>query len=100
MLGGADMAQAGDGSGDVLGRGFPDDFRWGVTTSAYQIEGGWDADGKRPSIWETVAHTPAKIGNGDNGDVALDHFPRYADDVAWMRGIGVTAYRFSISSPR
>jgi beta-glucosidase len=81
-------------------RRFPDGFYWGVATSAYQIEGAWDADGKGPSIWDTYAHTPGNIHNDDNGDVANDHYHRYAEDVALMKSIGATAYRFSIAWPR
>src|SRR5262245_1488283 len=79
---------------------FPKDFFWGTATSAYQIEGAWNEDGKGPSIWDTFAHTPGKIKNGDTGDVANDHYHRYKEDVALMKDIGATAYRFSISWPR
>jgi beta-glucosidase len=79
---------------------FPDRFQWGVATSAYQIEGAWDEDGKGPSIWDTYAHTPGNIANGDTGDVANDHYHRYAEDVALMKDIGAVAYRFSIAWPR
>ena len=82
------------------GRRFPDGFRWGAATSSYQIEGAWNEDGKGASIWDTFAHTPGKIQNGDTGDVANDHYHRYEEDVALMKSIGVTAYRFSISWPR
>ena len=81
-------------------RRFPDGFRWGVATSAYQIEGAWDEDGKGPSIWDTYAHTPGNMKSGDTGDVANDHYHRYREDVALMRSIGAAAYRFSVSWPR
>jgi beta-glucosidase len=81
-------------------RRFPTGFFWGTATSAYQIEGAWNEDGKGPSIWDTFAHTPGKIANGDTGDVANDHYHRYEEDVALMKDIGATAYRFSISWPR
>ena len=81
-------------------RTFPDGFRWGVATSAYQIEGAWDEDGKGQSIWDTFAHTPGNIKGDENGDVANDHYHRYVEDVALMKDIGANAYRFSIAWPR
>jgi len=79
---------------------FPKGFYWGTATASYQIEGAWNEDGKGPSIWDTYAHTPGKIENGDTGDVANDHYHRYKDDVKLMKELGATAYRFSISWPR
>src|SRR5215470_829081 len=81
-------------------RKFPDGFAWGVGTSSYQVEGAWDEDGKGISIWDTFTHTPGKIRNDDNGDVANDHYHRYREDVALLKSIGATAYRFSIAWPR
>ena len=79
---------------------FPADFTWGVATAAYQIEGAVDADGRRASIWDTFAHTPGKVLNGDTGDQACDHYRRWREDVGLLRELGVGAYRFSISWPR
>src|SRR5690554_3990894 len=81
-------------------RSFPDGFRWGVATSSYQVEGAWDEDGKGASIWDTYAHTPGNIKNDDTADVANDHYHRYVEDVALMKGLGVNAYRFSVAWPR
>src|SRR5262245_7233356 len=81
-------------------RRFPDGFYWGVGTSSYQIEGAWNEDGKGPSIWDTYTHKPGNIKNDDNGDVANDHYHRYKEDVALMKGIGANSYRFSVAWPR
>ena len=73
-------------------------FLWGAASSAVQIEGAWDADGKTPSIWDTM---PAeKIKRGENCHVACDHYHRWKEDVAIMKKLGLKAYRFSISWPR
>jgi len=79
---------------------FPPDFIWGAATSAYQIEGAWDEEGKGESIWDRFCHTPGKIDNGDTGDVACDHYHRWREDVALMAEIGLRAYRFSMAWPR
>jgi beta-glucosidase len=81
-------------------RQFPQGFRWGVATAAYQIEGSTAADGRTPSIWDTFAATPGKVDGGDTGEVACDHYRRSAADVALMRDLGVGTYRFSVSWPR
>ncbi len=79
---------------------FPDGFLWGTATSAYQIEGGHNADGKGPSIWDTFTHTPGKIERNEDGDIADDHYHRYREDVAIMGELGLNAYRFSIAWAR
>jgi beta-glucosidase len=79
---------------------FPKGFLWGAATAAYQIEGSPLADGAGPSIWHRFSHTPGRMVNGDTGDLACDHYRRYADDVSLMRGLGLGAYRFSISWSR
>ncbi|HEY2795475.1 MAG TPA: GH1 family beta-glucosidase [Micromonosporaceae bacterium] len=75
-------------------------FRWGVATSAYQIEGAVDEDGRTPSIWDTYCRVPGAIEGGDTGDVACDHYHRMPEDVAMLAGLGVDTYRFSVSWPR
>ncbi|MFG2833772.1 GH1 family beta-glucosidase [Streptomyces zaomyceticus] len=79
---------------------FPEGFRWGTATAAYQIEGAATEGGRTPSIWDTFSRTPGKVRNGDTGDIAADHYHRVDEDVALMRRLGVTDYRFSIAWPR
>ena len=79
---------------------FPDDFLWGSATSSYQIEGAATADGKGRSIWDVFCDTPGKVAGGDTGEVAIDHYQRYPQDVELMADLGLQAYRFSISWPR
>ena len=79
---------------------FPIGFLWGSATAAYQIEGSPLADGAGSSIWHRFVHTPGMVRDGDTGDVACDHYRRWADDVALMRRLGLKAYRFSVSWSR
>ncbi len=79
---------------------FPQGFRWGTATAAYQVEGAVHADGRGPSIWDTFSHTPGKTFDGQTGDVADDEYHRYPEDVALMQRLGVTVYSFSIAWPR
>jgi len=78
----------------------PGDFRLGASSAAYQIEGGWDADGKGESIWDRFCHSPGRIRGGDTGDVACDHYGRYKEDVDLLQGAGLDAYRFSVAWSR
>ncbi|GAA0621431.1 GH1 family beta-glucosidase [Kutzneria viridogrisea] len=78
----------------------PASFRWGVATSAYQIEGAVAEDGRTPSIWDTYCRVPGMVDGGHNGDVACDHYHRMPEDVALIRDLGVDTYRFSVSWPR
>jgi beta-glucosidase len=79
---------------------FPNGFLWGTATSAYQIEGAVDEDGRGRSIWDTFAHTPGKIVDHSNADRASDHYHRYKEDIRLIKALGVKAYRFSIAWPR
>lgn len=79
---------------------FPKRFLWGAASAAYQIEGGVRDGGRGPSIWDTFSHTPGKIKNGDNGDIACDSFHRWQEDVQLAKDMGLGAYRFSMAWPR
>ena len=79
---------------------FPRDFVWGAATASYQIEGAWDEDGKGESIWDRFSHTPGKVHDGDTGEMACDHYHRWREDIALMKGLGLKAYRFSTAWAR
>ena len=70
-------------------RSFPAGFLWGAATAAYQIEGSVTADGRGPSIWDTFSHTPGRTLNGDNGDIACQHYKRLAEDLDLVQQLGV-----------
>ncbi|MBB4688766.1 GH1 family beta-glucosidase [Amycolatopsis jiangsuensis] len=78
----------------------PPGFRWGVATSAFQIEGATTADGRGPSIWDTFSGVPGAVAGGDTGEPAADHYHRWRADLDLLAELGVDAYRFSISWPR
>jgi beta-glucosidase len=79
---------------------FPKDFLWGTATSSFQVEGAWNIDGKGESIWDRAAHTPGKIHDGTNADVACDQYHRYKEDIAIMKQLNMKSFRFSASWPR
>ena len=75
-------------------------FSWGIATSSYQIEGGHDLHGRGPSVWDVFSHSKGRVKNGDNGDIACDHYHLFPEDIKLMKDLGVDSYRFSISWPR
>lgn len=79
---------------------FPKDFLWGAATASYQVEGAAFENGRGESIWDHYSHTPGNVVNGETGDVACDHYHRYAEDVALMASLNLQTYRFSFAWPR
>ena len=79
---------------------FPQGFYFGSATAAYQIEGGWDADGKGRWVWDVFVRKPGKIKNGDTGEVACNTYHDFQTDVDIMAGLAMNAYRFSIAWSR
>ncbi len=79
---------------------FPKDFLWGAASAAAQVEGGWDADGKGESIWDTLVREGSHVAHGETPSIACDHYHRFREDVALMKEMGLKSYRFSISWPR
>ncbi len=84
----------------ILGSNFPASFVWGVATSAFQIEGAADADGKGPSIWDDFCKQPGAIADASDGRIACEHYQRWQSDLDLVASLGVDAYRFSVSWPR
>ncbi|MFD7920091.1 GH1 family beta-glucosidase [Streptomyces sp. NPDC059740] len=78
----------------------PEGFAWGTATAAYQIEGATSEGGRAPSIWDTFCRVPGAVLGGDNGDVSVDHYHRYREDIALLADLGATHYRFSLAWPR
>ncbi len=84
----------------ALSARFPTDFRWGVASSAFQIEGAARADGKGPSIWDEFCRRPGATVDGADADIACDHYNRLESDLDLIAALGIKAYRFSLSWPR
>lgn len=84
----------------VSNKKFPSDFKWGTASAAYQIEGGWDADGKGENVWDRSTHEHPELNNYENGDVACDSYNKWEEDVELLVGMGVNTYRFSIAWSR
>ncbi|MCU0548596.1 MAG: family 1 glycosylhydrolase, partial [Leptolyngbya sp. Prado105] len=76
---------------------FPPGFQWGTATSAYQIEGAIDRDGRKPSVWDTFSAKKGRTFQGQTGAIACEHYDRYKDDIKLMAELGIKNYRFSIS---
>lgn len=76
------------------------DFLWGSASAAYQVEGAWQEDGKGESVWDRFVRIPGKTFKGTNGDLAVDHYHRYKEDIALMKEQGLKAYRFSVAWTR
>lgn len=78
-------------SGNEEDRKFPEWFKFGAATAAYQIEGGWNEDGRGPSVWDTLTHDhPELVVDRDNGDVAADSYHRFQDDIKALQEVGVS----------
>ena len=81
-------------------REFPSDFLWGSASAAYQIEGGYLEDGKGMSNWDAFVRIPGKTFKSTTGDIAVDHYHRYKEDIALMAQMGLKTYRFSVAWAR
>ncbi|MGV3467156.1 MAG: glycoside hydrolase family 1 protein, partial [Heyndrickxia sp.] len=79
---------------------FPNNFLWGAASAAYQVEGAWNEDGKGVSIWDKFVQIPGKTYKGTTGEIAVDHYHRYHDDIQLMVEMGLRAYRFSVAWTR
>jgi len=76
------------------------EFTFGAATSAFQIEGAVQQDGRCESIWDRFCRTPGKVKHGDLGDVACRHYDLYDQDLDLLKELNFDAYRFSIAWPR
>ncbi|VDI62105.1 lactase-phlorizin hydrolase, partial [Mytilus galloprovincialis] len=97
-IGGVSTAMVPNENSFLYGK-FPEHFKWFTATAAYQIEGGWNADGKGKSLWDHISHLGV-VKNKDTGDVACDSYHRYNEDIQLLTDLKVSAYRFSIAWTR
>ncbi|EYU25727.1 hypothetical protein MIMGU_mgv1a023615mg [Erythranthe guttata] len=92
---------AGSDNSNISRHDFDTEFVFGAATSAYQIEGGYKEGGKAFSIWDTFSITkPAKISDGSNGCLAIDHYNKFKEDIDLMKKLGLDAYRLSFAWTR
>jgi len=85
---------------NLSSKSFDTNFKWGVSTAAYQIEGAWNADGKGASVWDVFANTKGKTHKGQHANTSCDYYNNYSDDLALMHQMGIRNYRFSLSWSR
>ena len=97
---GAALQHLAFGQPEPMALRYPKGFLWGCATAAYQVEGGAQADGRGPSVWDTFSHTPGKTYHGETGDVADDSYHLYKEDIGLLKALGVSTYRMSISWSR
>ena len=98
-LGANPVVSATETAGSSSGK-FPASFVWGCATASYQVEGAAQEDGRKPSVWDTFSHAPGRVEMDHNGDVSVDQYHRYKEDIEHLQWLGCKAYRFSISWPR
>lgn len=75
-------------------------FLWGSATASYQVEGAYQEDGRGMTVWDIYSHTPGKVANNDNGDIATDHYHRYREDIQLLQNMGINSYRLSLAWSR
>ncbi len=94
------FAASPSGDGDFSKADFGPNFKWGVATASYQIEGGWQEGGRGPSVWDSFAHEKGNIKTGENADVSCDFYHRYVSDLELLKSLNFNVFRFSLAWPR